>query len=71
MVLLDNILWKKQTTLSQPNQSAQSTISADEDTKIKNWINQKYQWQSEAIKTAAYKDAYNAVVKRKAENVES
>ena len=70
MVLLDNILWKKQATLSQPNQPSQSTISADEDTKIKNWINQKYQWQSEAIKTAAYKDAYNAVAKRKAENVE-
>jgi len=70
MVLLDNILWKKQTTLNQPNQSTQSTISVDEDTKIKNWINQKYQWQSEAIKTAAYKDAYNAVAKRKAENVE-
>ena len=44
------------------------SISSSEDQMIKNWVNQQYNWYSEAYKQSAYKDAYNAVLQKKAEN---
>lgn len=44
-----------------------NTISPNEEATIRNWVNKKYWGQSEAYKNAAYKDAYNAVLQRKAD----
>lgn len=66
MVILDYVLGKQKEAAAK--QQNQSPISAEEDAKIRNWVNQTYQWQSEWYKSAAYKDAYNAVLERKAQN---
>lgn len=42
-----------------------SSISADEDKAIKNWVNQNYSAYNDAYKQSVYKDAYDAVLKRK------
>ena len=66
MVILDYVLGKQKEAAAK--QQNQSPISAEEDAKIRNWVNQTYQGQSEWYKSAAYKDAYNAVLERKAQN---
>jgi len=71
MVIIDYVLGKQKTTPTQNtqnNQASSSPISAEEDVKIKEWVNQTYSWQSEAYKKAAYKDAYDAVLERKQTN---
>ena len=42
-----------------------SSISSEEDNAIKNWVNQNYSSYNDAYKQSVYKDAYDAVLKRK------